>query len=374
MRFVRRVLLGLSVPILVCFLFGIAFSTGIAHTFSNPAPIKHIISDSGIYNSVLNSSLDQASPIIGGGVQIPFSDITLRKAATSTFPPQFIRQNTETVIDSIYKWLDDKTPLPDFYIDLSAQKIAFATSVAQSVQQQLASLPTCTRASIPQNFDALNTTCLPTGITPSTAAASLRSDILGGQGFLDNPIITADTIKADGSKQSIFADQLKDAPQYYRNIKAAPSVLAALSVLVTIAVVFLSRTRRSGVKKIGFILLISGIFLLLMAWSASHITTDRIAPKISFDANVVQSNVRAIFVDVVKSISKSWWYFGALYCALGLLTIIATIFGPKQSTNQPGQETPAKQSEEADNNQVTAKRVVSRARPAPKKSRKVIVQ
>src|ERR1035437_3799243 len=110
MVFVRRVLLGLTVPILAFLLFAAAFSTGLVHTFSSPTPVKHIISDSGIYNSVLSSSLDQASPIIGNGLKIPFSNKVLRKAAATTFPPQFIKQNTETIIDSVYRWLDGKTP------------------------------------------------------------------------------------------------------------------------------------------------------------------------------------------------------------------------------------------------------------------------
>lgn len=196
MRIVRRVLLGLTIPILVGFLFGIALSVGIIHTFSGPAPIKQIISDSGIYSSVLNRSLDQASPITENGLNISYNDKIIRKAATDTFSPQFIKQNTETVIDSVYRWLDNKTPMPDFYIDLSGQKAVFANSVAQSVQKQLSNLPVCTRTSVPQNFDTLNALCLPYGVTPSAAADSLRSDILSDQGFLDNLIITADTIKA----------------------------------------------------------------------------------------------------------------------------------------------------------------------------------
>lgn len=377
MRFVRRVLLGLTVLILASLLFGIAFSIGIIHTFSSPAPIKHIISDSGIYSSVLSSSLDQASPITGDGTQIPFSNAVLRKAAATTFPPQFIKQNAETIIDSVYKWLDGKTPLPDFYIDLSSQKATFASSVSQSVQQELAGLPACTKTSIPPSFDALSATCLPPGVTPSAAAASLQSAILNGQGFLDNPIITADTIKASGDNQSIFADQLKNAPQYYHNAKAVPSILASLSVLATIAVIFLSKTRRSGMKKIGFILLICGVLLLLTAWSAGHIATgktDNIAPRISLDNNIVQANVRAMITDAVRLISKSWWYFGAVYCVLGLLTIIATIFWPKQSAGQPAPETPAEKSEEVESNQIVADKDVSKVKPAPKKSRKVIVR
>jgi hypothetical protein len=298
----------------------------------------------------------------------------LRKAAATTFPPQFIKQNTETIIDSVYRWLDGKTPLPDFYIDLSSQKTTFAASVAQSVQQELAGLPACTKTSMPPSFDALSATCLPPGVTPSAAAASLQSAILNGQGFLDNPIITADTIKASGDNQSIFADQLKNAPQYYHNAKVVPSILASLSVLATIAVIFLSKPRRSGMKKVGFILLTSGIFLLLTAWLASHITTDSIAPKISLDTNMVQTNARTIFVDLIRSINKSWWYFGAVYCVLGLLTIIATIFWPKQSASQPALETPAGKSEELESSQAVPDKVAPKVKFVPKKSKKITIQ
>jgi hypothetical protein len=360
----------------VFLLFASAFGTGLVHTFGNSGSVKHIISDSGIYNSVLGNSLDQASPITGDGTQIPFSDTVLRKAAATTFTPQFIRQNTETIIDSTYRWLDSKTPLPDFYIDLSAQKTAFAADVAQSVQQQLAGLPACTRANTPPSFDALNTTCLPAGVTPSAAAASLQSDILGGQGFLDNPVITADTIKANGDSQSIFADQLKNAPRSYHDAKAAPSVLLAFSILAAIAVVFLSRTKRHGIRKVGYVLFASGLLLLLLAWGADRITSSDIVTKISLNTAVLQDSIRTLVVDTVKSIGKSWWVFGASYSVLGLGLILGTVFWAKGNDKQASlaEEPQKKQSGESDDSPSTDKKVAPVKKPAPKKVRKVIVQ
>jgi hypothetical protein len=359
------------------FLFVAAFGAGFVHTFGNSATVKNIISDSGIYNSVVSSSLDQASPITGDGAQIPFSDTVMRKAAIATFTPQFIKQSTETIIDSTYRWLDGKTPLPDFYIDLTSQKTTFATSVAQSVQQQLAGLPVCTRANTPPTFDALSATCLPAGVTPSAAATSLQSDILSGQGFLDNPVITADTIKASGDSQSIFSNQLKNAPQVYHDAKTVPSILVALSTLTAIAVIFLSKTRWRGVRRVGIILLISGVLLLLSAWAANHIASSDIVKSISLNTPVLQSSVRTLVVDTAKSIGKSWWIFGAGYSALGVGLILVATFGAtkndektppaeplaeKTQKNQPDDDTP-----QTDKNKQPAK-------PAPKKTRKVIVQ
>lgn len=374
MRVVRRVLLGLIVPILILLLFATTLSTGLVQTFANPAPIKHIISDSGIYNSVLDNSLDQASPMTVDSSQIPFSDILLRKAAVATFTPQFIKQNTETVVDSIYGWLNGETPLPDFYIDLSSQKQAFAANIAQSVQQRLASLPACTTLSILTDFDALNATCLPVGITPNAAAASLKSDILNGQGFLDNPIITADSIRASGDSQSIFTDQLKNAPQFFHDAKLAPSVLAALSVLAAIAVILLSRVKKLGLRKVGFTLLISGVLMLLFAWGINHIVMNNIVPKISLDTSSLQTSIRSIMVDIVKSIDRCWWYFGAIYSALGLAAILGITYWAKKSGNQPRPEPTAKETKDNEKPPVTVEKNTSKDSPAPKKTKKIIVQ
>src|SRR5476649_1346393 len=105
----------------------------------------------------------------------------VKSAADATFTPQFVQKNTEQVLDGTYDWLDGKTPVPDFQIDLTSTKIAFANNVAAAVQKQLAGLPVCTAAqtqALAANFDALSATCLPKGITAESAASTVQSNIL----------------------------------------------------------------------------------------------------------------------------------------------------------------------------------------------------
>ena len=74
-------------------------------------------------------------------------------------------------------------------------------------------------------------------MTPAAVAALVQNDIASGQGFLKEPVITADTIKSGNSDQSVFSDQLKNAPQAYQKVKKTPMILAVLALAFLITVV-----------------------------------------------------------------------------------------------------------------------------------------
>ena len=326
MRLVRKLLLILLAPIFVILLYIIAIDVGFIRIGTHPATIKHILANSGVYNTVVPGLLDQSKQITGGGENVSLNNSTIRTAAVDTFTPQFVQQNTEATIAGIYDWLNGMTPLPDFQIDLTSAKTTFASNAAQLVQQQLSSLPACSASVSADNFDPLSATCLPKGISAASAASTLQTSILGGQGFLDNPIITATSIKSGNSNQSVFADQLKSAPNRYRQVKKTPLVLGIITVLVGLAIILLSSTRRAGLRRVGWPLLAIGIVLLVFAWAVNRVTAHTLAPKISVNNAVLQSSLRTLLVDVEQAVDKSYWWFGGGYVVLGTAAIGSSMF------------------------------------------------
>ena len=317
MRFVRKSLLVLIAPLFLVFLYTTAIDVGFVRIGTHPATIKHILADSGIYKTVVPGLLDQSKRISGGGGDVNLSDPLIRSAAATTFSPQFVQQNTEAVLDGTYDWLDGKTPVPDFQIDLTTSKTAFANNVSQLVQQRLAGLPVCTTTAQVENFDPLNATCLPPGVSATSAASTLQSNILSGKGFLDNPVITADSIKNGKDNQPLFTGKLKSVPDKYRIAKATPLILGSLTVLLALAIVFLSTGRAAGLRHLGFPLLAIGLLLLVFAWGINRVTSQTLAPKISVNNAVLQSSLRTLLVDVEQAIDKSYWWFGGGYVVLG---------------------------------------------------------
>jgi len=114
MHFVRKALLVLVGAVFPLLLFATAFDFAILRVAGSPASVKQTLSDSGIYNSVVNNALDQAKQSTqADGSQIDLTDPAIKKAANESFTPQVIQNSSEKVIDGIYNWLNGKTTQPD---------------------------------------------------------------------------------------------------------------------------------------------------------------------------------------------------------------------------------------------------------------------
>ncbi len=329
MNFARKAVLIIISPLFFVLLFTTAFDTGVIRVATHPATVKKIVADSGVYNNIIPSLLKQAGTVNSQTGSVVLTSPGVQSAAETTFRPQFLQTTTNNVIDSMYSWLDGKTAIPDFKIDLTSQKQQFAQLVAQAAGAQATSLPACTAPVDLSNYNVFTANCLPPGTTATDVSDGTLNTLLSGQGFLDNPVITADTLKASGSNQSVFQKQLKNLPATYRRIKETPLLLALLTLLLAVAIVFLSSTKRRGLKHVAITLLAAGLFLLLCAWGLSE-GISKAVPKINFNNAAFDSNIRALVTDLAQSIDKNYWWFGGLYSALGIGGIIGVWYSGKE--------------------------------------------
>ncbi len=320
MLILKKILLVLVASLFTTLLFATAWSTGVIRTVGTPAPIKKTLNDSGLYSSVLGSFLDQAKQSTSSSGEVSLTDPVVKKAANQTFTPQVLKDTTEKILDSTYKWLNGDTKLPDFKLDLSSYKNSFAANVAADVQTNLASLPACPTNVRADSFDALSATCLPKGTTAATAAAQVQSNLLNGKGFLDNPVLTANDLKLNGSNTSVFTDQLNKAPKYFSWLKKAPLILGLITVLLAAAIVFLSSSRAKGIRHISFTLIWVGALMLAFAWALNWLVSSKLSQHININNNLVlQEKVQILAKDITKIIDKNYWVFGGVYAGLGLI-------------------------------------------------------
>jgi hypothetical protein len=119
MQFLRKMLLVLVAAALPFLLFATAFDFGIYNVVGKPKPVKKILSDSGIYGSVVSQALNQAKTTSNGTSQVSLLDPEIKKAAEESFNPQVVQTSSEKVIDGIYDWLGGKSAQPDISVDLS---------------------------------------------------------------------------------------------------------------------------------------------------------------------------------------------------------------------------------------------------------------
>ncbi len=319
MNFARKGLVGGLTTLLVVFLFGLALDVGILHTLGNPDSVKKVLADSGIYNSVVPNALAQAQNLSTSAGDIPLNDPQIQAAAKTALTPAEIQGDANQIIDSVYAWLNDKTATPNFNIDLSSTKSAFAENVADIVQQRAASLPVCTSAS-EISTNAYSATCLPPGTTPAEAASQVKDQVLSGQGFLDQNI-NANSVKGSDSNQNIFSDQLNKLPDQYRRLKHAPYITALLAILAAAGIVLLSSTRTRGLRRVGIALAIVGIIMLVFAWGSNKLISSQVIPHINIDNAATQKEIRSVVRDLAQAIDKNYWVFGVIYTVLGALFI-----------------------------------------------------
>ena len=325
MEFIRKFVLVLVVPLLIILLLATAGSAATLTVFTDSVKVKAALTKSKIYQSVVPAVLDEAGQISAGGQEVPLGEAVVRQAAEKTFTAQFIQQNTEAVIDSIYAWLNGDSPVPDFEIDLAATKATFATNVAAAVEAQLAGLPPCSDGGIPDNFDPFTTTCLPAGMDPASQSAAIEENIISGTGFLDDEVITADSLKQGDEAKSVFASELKQFPDVYQRLKLAPIALGVLSLLLALAVILLSASKRKGLQRVGIVLVVVGVILLAAAYDLARLVGEAME-QLNLDSRVFEDSLRTLAVELTKEVSKIYWVFGGVYTGVGVLAITWAIW------------------------------------------------
>ena len=333
---VKKLALGILSPLFIVLLFAWAFDVGFVRTATHPGTVKRLVSESGIYDSVIPSVLQQTKSIQTDVGTISASDPAIQKAANQAITPQFIKQNTEASIDNVYKWLDGDIAHPDFKIDLSGAKTSFADNVASAVTQRLGTLPACTTAqsvalTAGGQFDAINAPCLPRGVTAADAAAQVRNSLTSGKDFLDNTNISAANIKNAGSNQSVFDGQLKNAPKQYQRAKKTPLILGILTILTGTGIVFLSSSWQKGLRHVGINLVVIGVLMLVFSYGLNRAVSTKVVPKIKIDNAILQTDIRNLATDLTQQIDKNYWFFGGLYTVSGAGAIGAAWYKAKDS-------------------------------------------
>lgn len=334
MPILKRVLLVPASMAATLFLIFTAIDAGVVRVVGSPDPIKKTLADSGIYGSLIPSLLDQAEKKPSPATDvIPFNHEIVRSAALTTFSGDYLQSSSNTIIDSIYRWMEGQTPQPDFTIDLSAKKTELANKVADGVQARVAALPRCTKAPS-SDFNGFTADCRPSAITPTQAASVVREELLNSQDFMSDTVIAANEVKGE-SGQPLFTGAFKDLPDYYQKFKASPAVLAAIGFLLLAAVFFLSTTRLGGLKHVSFILIGSGVFLLVFTLGVNEALDNKVIPQISLENAALQDNLRQLAGDMAGRISNSFMVFGAAYSALGALGIGLYYYLQRQRKAKP---------------------------------------
>lgn len=324
MEIIKKSALGLSAAILfiLLFVFGLAF--GLHRMFSGPDTIKSVLKDSGIYQSVVGDALKQAQKQQktegGSEEQIPVDRPDVQNVIKGAVSPELLQSQTEKVIDSVYAWVQGKTPKLQFAIELDDVKVNLANGIEQYAKEHMATLPVCTSAEqVGGDPDPFNATCLPPGADVNQVAAEAKNQILNGD-FLKDAAISSDTIKTDNGKT--LEQQLQAVPAGYQRANQAFYAIGALAVVFSAAVVFLSVNWRSGLKKLSIIFIVVGVISATVSWLASF--------GVSRASEFAKEPLQQSGIKVAQALAddlRSWWmWYGIVLVVVGVVTLVVLRF------------------------------------------------
>jgi hypothetical protein len=286
----------------------ISTATSIASFFilKGPEVPKQWLEDSGVYTNIVGEVSKMATiqqKQENSLVQITSEDIQL--TAKQSFPPETLQADMEGLMDGFYGWFRGETTGPVFSVDFSGRQATFAAAMTNKLEQKINGLPECenTGRFTVQAFDPFKADCRPKGIDLTEELTSFEKEIASSKDILPQVTYTGDDVKikdGNGELQRV-ATALPWVPNAYRVITWGPWALAALTLLAALTMIFLSTSRRKGVRRVasgliftGIVLILSGLFLRpaferLNGWSTSSLGTEA-----SFTQNIVDPVFREI--------------------------------------------------------------------------------
>lgn len=359
MHFLRRLALVVVSGIFAFTLFWFGLTFGGERVFGTPNAIKQSLVSSGVYKSIIGDALDQAQKKMktdqagDNSPDIPIDDPELRKIIVQAFPPEYLQTQTENTLDGIYGWLQGKTPQLVFDIDLTDSKARLADGVGSYATTRLSSLPFCTPGSPADDVNPFNATCVPRGFDIAAASSKAREKIAGEE-FIKDTHINAQTLKIGDEKQTID-QKLRQAPKIYQLAQKAIYGLGVLALLTGASVLFLSETRRAGLRKLSVTGISVGISLSavgFVSWFASNKLANRFTATAESKEPLQQTLMQ--IVQTLAGDLRVWWIgLGITLLVLGIGGIITlrctrpkieqSDEAPAEAADLPKEPTPPKE-------------------------------
>jgi hypothetical protein len=323
MNAVRRLLLVIVSPLFIILLLATAFDIGFVSTATHPSDVKQLLSDSGLYESMVPSLLQQQKVVNTSLGTFSTNDALVQQAVQQAVPASEVKRQINGAVDNIYAWLDGRIARPDFKISLSTTQTGFADSISNTVKQRLSKLPPCTTAesltlAASGQIDIEKLDCLPPGTTADGLSGQVRKIILGTN-FLSSINFSAADVKDSSGRPLFQTAGTQKVPKQYQRFEKSPAVLVTLTVIFGAAIFFLSRGWRSGLRHLGIGLLAAGVILLLAAIVITDASATDIASKLKLDNQLLQQSVQNLISRIGIDVSRNYTWFGVGYLIAGLI-------------------------------------------------------
>lgn len=298
--------------------------------FGSTGNVTGALKESGVYEryvdlvldaSAKNNSDDQTKQLL--------ENQDIRNIAKQSFTPQLLERSSNDFVQSIYDWLEGKTPEPQFSIDLTTAKTSLTEKLSDYAEKRAEDLPPCTLAqvqTIDVNSNLLNLPCLPPGLTAEQVGNQFSQQLLTNSDFLEQPIITNQTLTEQNNGRPITSD-VQDLPGRYQQMQDFKWLLIATAIILGLLLVFARHDRRAGMKFVARALVLAAVFLAVALLSYWYVF-DKVTMANSND------EVQAMILDgatvLLTDINQVIIWFTASYAVVGVATLLILHYRQKE--------------------------------------------
>jgi hypothetical protein len=361
--FILRLLRGLAQTVLtLIFLLSIGLFFALAPlstTLTRPDTIKRWVAQSGLYEDLLPSIIEQAA---SGGVrpEKPQQEVEnqldpelIRTLFSQALPPDVLRGYVEPAIDGIYAWLRGETAQPEVTVDLSERRPAVAAAFADYVRAKLRGAPACTPAQMAGKVDPLAENCLPRGQTLDQVAKAAGAQLIAKDGPLGNPVIkSADFIENLRRQHAAEPDQspdpqavLDNGPRVYRQFVLAPWYLVAAILASAAGLILLSQERLRTGRRLAIKLAVSAGLVALSVFLLTRVFNNllqRLTVSVAErDVNVTRA-LEPLYRTVIDELAQATYWFTLPALLLSATAIVVlTIILRKRANHYQAEHLPA---------------------------------
>lgn len=249
---------------LVSFVFRLSLFFGLillaaVLVLSNPDTPKETLKEVDAYDRFTQSIIDSAKNSKDTNPNsIPFDRPEIQEVLKNSLDEKTLSSIANSFVDSTHAWLSGNTTEIEFSADVSGNKKVFADGVANFAVQRISNLEPCT--SVPKNTNVFDVECNPTGVDLSNLSEDIKRVILEDKTVLPSTRITIDNFPKN-SEGLVFTDAYPDAPKYFGYFKLTPYILLGVAFLMAVIIVFTARTKRQGLKTVGFSFITTAIIM-----------------------------------------------------------------------------------------------------------------
>jgi hypothetical protein len=268
-------------------------------------------------SSLLETNKKQ-SLTVGGDVTL--DDPVIQKIISDAFPASELEQHTNNVINAFYDWLEQKSSVFAFSIDLTANKQRLAEGLSDYAVNRLRNLPECTEFS--SEIDPFSATCQPSNIDYAQERATLVEQFMNESGFLEDTVITQEILSGDPGES--IESKYSNVPILYSLATLSPIYIALFLSSLALIVIFASSTRKIGLRKIGRSMVGAGVSLIFFTVLFSFVLprfTDSL-PLLETTGEGVDALLNDITIDFGQDYAWMIIKISAPLIVIGLVMIV----------------------------------------------------